>query len=71
MTLEELAESIHQLGLLQTPRGRRVRRDRVELAFGHRRVAACRLLHQRGDWPAFVEMDVETISPTSRWPLWP
>ena len=57
--LRELAESIHQLGLLQTPRGRRVHRGRVELAFGHRRVAACMLLHQRGDWPATIEMDVD------------
>ena len=104
ITLGELADSIHQIGLLQAPAGRRLPcphqwvgnlarrmcrncnkepldccegcgacRDceqpmtgagsspgrRVQLAFGHRRVAAGRLLHERGDGPAEIEMDVD------------
>ena len=61
--LEELADSIAALGLLQAPLARRdTIRDRYQLAFGHRRVAACRLLHQRGAWDEFIDIDVDEIS---------
>ena len=60
--LQELAESIRQLGLLQAPLGRRVEGGRIQLAFGHRRVAACRLLHQEGQGPAQIDMDVADIT---------
>ena len=48
--LEELANSIGQVGLLQSPLVRLSPSDaeRYELAFGHRRVAACRLLFEQG-----------------------
>ena len=61
--LEELADSIAALGLLQAPLARRdTIRDRYQLAFGHRRVAACRLLHQRGAWDESIDIDVDEIS---------
>ncbi len=59
--LEELANSIQHMGLLQAPLGRPVG-GRVQLAFGHRRVAALKLLHQRGDGEGHVDMDVTLIS---------
>ena len=50
--VEEMADSIAALGLLQAPLARRdTIRDRYQLAFGHRRVAACRLLHLGGAGP--------------------
>ena len=61
--LEELADSIAALGLLQAPLARRdTIRDRYQLAFGHRRVAAYRLLHQRGAWDESIDIDVDEIS---------
>ena len=61
--LEELADSIAVLGLLQAPLARRdTIRDRYQLAFGHRRVAACRLLHQQGRGESYIDMDVAEIS---------
>ena len=59
--LEELAASIHQMGLLQAPLGRPVS-GRTQLAFGHRRVAALRLLHERGLADDYVDMDVALIT---------
>ena len=58
--LEKLAGSIAKLGLLQAPLGRPHPEDpgRIQLGFGHRRVAACRLLHERRQWDIYVEMDV-------------
>ena len=60
-TLEILANSIQQVGLLQAPAGRPVLEGdgRIQLAFGHRRVAACKLLHERGDGPGEIEMDLD------------
>ena len=58
-TLEKLADSIRGVGLLQAPLGRRTADGRTQLAFGHRRVAACKLLHERGEWEPYVEMDVD------------
>ena len=48
--IEELADSIHQLGLLQAPLGRPHPEvsGRIQSAFGHRRIKACRLLHEQG-----------------------
>ena len=61
--VEELADSIAALGLLQAPLARRdTIRDRYQLAFGHRRVAACRLLHQQGRGESYIDMDVAEIS---------
>ena len=62
--LDDLAESIHQLGLLQSPLGRRSPdvSDRIQTAFGHRRVAACRLLYQQGRWERYIEMDVADLT---------
>ena len=60
--LQELAGSIHNLGLLQAPLGRRVENGRVQLAFGHRRVAACRLLHGEGTGLPHVDMDLADLS---------
>ena len=60
--LQELAESIKQLGLLQAPLGRRVEGGRVQLAFGHRRVVACRLLHGQGAGLPHVDMDLADLS---------
>ena len=60
--LRELADSIRQLGLLQAPLGRRIEGERVQLAFGHRRVAACRLLHQEGAGNPHIDMDLSDIS---------
>ena len=42
--IEELAQSILKDGLSQVPSGRNTEGDRAQLAFGHRRLAACRLL---------------------------
>ena len=60
--LQELVESIRHLDVLQAPLGRRAKNGRVQLAFGHRRVAACRQLHQEGARPAHIDMDVADIS---------
>ena len=60
--LKELAESIRELSLLQVPLGRRVENGRVQLAFGHRRVAACRLLRDEGAVGPQLEMDLADIS---------
>ena len=60
--LRELADSIRQLGLLQPPLGRRIEGERVQLAFGHRRVAACRLLHREGAGHPQIDMDLADIS---------
>ena len=63
-SIEELADNIHQIGLLQVPLARRspTVSGRFQVAFGHRRVAACRFLHQRADWPSYIEMDVAEIT---------
>ena len=60
--LRELANSIHQLGILQAPLGRRAEGGRIQAAFGHRRVAACRLLHSEGKAGPQIDMDVADIS---------
>ena len=62
-TLPDLADSIHHLGLLQAPLGRRdMIRGHIQLAFGHRRVAGCRLLQQQGRGEPYIDMDVADIT---------
>ena len=62
--LEELAADIRELGLLQVPLARPspTRPGMYELAFGHRRVAAIRLLRERAEWPDSMDLDVDGIS---------
>ena len=62
--IEELADSIHTLGLLQAPLGRPHPEvsGRIQSAFGHRRIKACRLLHEQGRGESYIEMDVAEIS---------
>ena len=62
--IAELAESIYQLGLLQAPlgRGSPTASGRIQAAFGHRRVAGCRLLHQQGRGESYIDMDIAEIS---------
>ena len=57
-TLQKLADSIRGVGLLQAPAGRRTPEGRVQLAFGHRRVAAVKLLRTGVEWPDYIDMDV-------------
>lgn len=45
------------------PLGRRDEiRGRIQLAFGHRRVAGCKLLHQQGRGESYIDMDMAEIS---------
>ena len=62
MDVEKLADSILKNGLLQTPIGRKVGK-RVQLAFGHSRLAAFRLLRER-DYEEFhfMAVDVRELS---------
>ena len=57
--LQRLADSIKSVGLLQAPLARALEGGRIQLAFGHRRVAAYRLLHQTGQIEPYIEMDVD------------
>ena len=69
-TVEKLADSIRGIGLLQAPTGRPTPEGRVQLAFGHRRVAAVSLLHDQGDWAHASTWTSTTSSPTRTWPSW-
>ena len=64
-TLQLLAESIKGVGLLQAPVGRRMQDGRVQIAYGHRRVAACKLLRDQGEWGPAIDMDVADVGETS------
>ena len=58
-----MADNIHQLGqLLQVPLVRPVQDGRYELAFGHRRVAACRLLFEQEKWGHFIDVGIEDLT---------
>ena len=57
-TIEKLADSIRGIGLLQAPTGRPTPEGRVQLAFGHRRVAAVKLLRNEVEWPDYIDMDI-------------
>ena len=60
--IEELAADILSVGrLLQAPLTRPVD-DGFQLAFGHSRVAALRLLHSRKEWPATVTVSVSELT---------
>ena len=65
-TLALLADSIHSVGLMQAPLGRWTADGRVSLPFGHRRVAAVRLLRERALWPDHIEMDVDDDIPDEK-----
>ena len=61
--IEELANDIKAVGrLLQEPLTRPVGDGAYELAFGHSRIAALRLLHERKQWPATVTVKVAELS---------
>ena len=64
-TLELMADSIRGVGLLQAPVGRRMEDGRVQIAYGHRRVAACKLLRDRGEWGPSIDMDVAEVGETT------
>ena len=56
---------IRGVGLLQAPVGRRMESGRVQIAYGHRRVAACKLLRDRGEWGPTIDMDVADVGETT------
>ena len=58
-TLQELAESILAYGMIETPMGRIKNENEVQLATGHRRLAAHRLLISQG-YTEFAKMRVRT-----------
>lgn len=65
--VEDMANSIAEMGLLSPPLARRSEGGRVQLAFGHQRVAGCRRLAERkgedatfDDWE--IELDIADIS---------
>ncbi|MCH7800791.1 MAG: ParB/RepB/Spo0J family partition protein, partial [Chloroflexi bacterium] len=62
--LRELAESIHEHGLLQPPVGRFKEdfSDKVELAFGHRRVRAIELLIGEMRWSGGIPVSVQVLT---------
>ena len=60
--LETLMRSIEEEGLVQTPLARRTEDGRYQLAFGHRRIEAIRLLRQEGKWPDSVDLDIADLS---------
>src|SRR3990170_4319095 len=62
----ELAESIREHGLLQAPAGRRLPDGRVQLAFGHRRLAAYRLLQAVAPDTRYSQMPVDIVAWTDR-----
>ena len=64
-TLELMVDSIRGVGLLQAPVGRRMENGRVQIAYGHRRVAACKLLRDRGEWGPSIDMDVADVGETT------
>ena len=63
-SIEKLATSIDQDTLLQEPLGREAEGGRVQTAFGHRRIAAVRLLIRRDRWQhgTAVPMKISPIS---------
>jgi ParB family chromosome partitioning protein len=62
--LRELAESIYEQGLLQPPVARFSEEygSECQLAFGHRRVAAIRLLIQEGRWEGNIPVSVQELT---------
>src|SRR3972149_11787260 len=62
----ELAESIREHGLLQAPAGRRMPDGRLQLAFGHRRLAAFRLLQREAPDTRDNLMPVDVVAWSDR-----
>ena len=60
-SLEGLAQSILDNGLLQLP-GARAQGARFQLAFGHRRRDALKLLHSRGQWGETVTVTLQSFT---------
>ena len=60
--IRELADSIDQNGLLQIPLGRARGTGQVEIAFGHSRVDAIRLLKAEGRWPGGAPMVLRDLT---------
>jgi ParB family chromosome partitioning protein len=62
--LRELAESIYEQGLLQPPVARFSEEfgSECQLAFGHRRVAAIRLLIQEDRWEGNIPVSVQELT---------
>ena len=61
--IEMLATDIKSVGrLLQEPLTRPAGEDAYQLAFGHSRIAALRLLHSRKEWPATFTVKVAELS---------
>ena len=60
--VESLADDMDQIGgMLQPPLGRWVN-GRIQLAHGHRRVAACRIRAKRGTGPWQIEMETAELT---------
>ena len=57
-----LADSIEQIGVLQTPLARFTDLERFQLAFGHQRVLACIYLMANREGPEEIEIDVAALS---------
>ena len=62
--LQDIADSIDQLGLLQEPLARPspTHAGRFQTAHGHRRIGGCRLLHQQGRRDRYIEMDAADLT---------
>ena len=59
----DLADNIFQVGLLHDPMVRPAGDGvRYQLAHGHHRIEAIRLLHSKGDWGASVDCKVEALT---------
>ena len=63
-SLQELADDIDLIGLLSVPLARPSpeQEGRHQLAFAHRRVAACRLLRDQDRWGEIIDVDVEYLT---------
>jgi ParB/RepB/Spo0J family partition protein len=60
--LADMADDMDQIGMLQAPLGRHKADGRIQLAHGHRRVAACRIRAQRGSAPWQIEMETAVLT---------
>ena len=58
----DLAENIGEIGLLQRPTVRPIPGGQYQLAFGHRRVEAVRVLATMGRWDGGVPVDVRELT---------
>ena len=60
--LLDLAASIYEVDVLQTPLARRTSSGRVQAAFGHRRIISCWMLHENGLYRPGVDMDIADLT---------